>query len=405
MENYKLMLDQIRQYVLTYYKEHHRPDFFYHNLQHVEEVVASAVKIADHYQLAERDFFIVYTAAWFHDIGYYTTTSLHHEEKSAQIASAYLTSQNVEEDVAERVKRCILATKVPQSPQDLNEKILCDADLFHLGTDGFREKNKLMRREFEAVGGLKVDRAEWRRGTIKLFEHHQYHTDYCRLLLNKKKEENLIELRKKEAKAVVVQEPDAAAKEPEAAIVKESKDRSKEKPSRGIETMFRISSSNHQRLSDMADNKAHILITVNSIILSAIISLLLRRLEDHIYLALPTVILLTISLLTMVYSILATRPSIPEGTFTTREIDDKKVNLLFFGNFYKMNLDDYAVGMWKTMEDKDFLYGSLIRDLYSQGVVLGRKYHLLRIAYNIFMYGLIISVLAFIAASLIHGKD
>jgi hypothetical protein len=177
-----------------------------------------------------------------------------------------------------------------------------------------------------------------------------------------------------------------------------------EKPDKGIETMFRISSSNHQRLSDMADNKAHIMITVNSIILSAIISLLLRRLSDYEYMIIPTFIMLSISLLAMTFSILATRPSIPDGTFLRTDVDNKKVNLLFFGNYYKMGLDDYSYGMTKMMEDKEFLYGTLIKDVYSQGVVLGKKYRLLRIAYNIFMFGLIASVLAFIIASAIYTK-
>jgi hypothetical protein len=69
-----------------------------------------------------------------------------------------------------------------------------------------------------------------------------------------------------------------------------------------------------------------------------------------------------------------------------------------------MKLEDYAAGMREVMEDRDFLYGTLIRDVYSQGVVLGRKYKLLRISYNIFMYGLIISVLAFVAASITWSR-
>jgi hypothetical protein len=181
-------------------------------------------------------------------------------------------------------------------------------------------------------------------------------------------------------------------------IVKKKK-KDPERPDKGIETMFRISSSNHQRLSDMADKKAHIMITVNSIILSAIISLVLRRLNEYGYLIIPSFILLTVSLLAMTFSILSTRPSIPNGVFTREDIDTRKVNLLFFGNFYKMKLEEFNYGMEKMMEDKDFLYGSLIKDLYAQGVVLGKKYHLLRIAYNVFMFGLIIAVAAFIIAS------
>ncbi|MNV71534.1 hypothetical protein D3C71_1645580 [compost metagenome] len=184
-----------------------------------------------------------------------------------------------------------------------------------------------------------------------------------------------------------------------AAESKKDKKKKSERPERGIETMFRITSTNHQRLSDMADNKAHIMISTNSIILSVILSILLRKLEDNPHLIIPTLILLVICVVTMVFSILATRPSIPEGVFTPQDITNKKVNLLFFGNFYRMSLPDYEGGMIKMMEDRDFLYGSLIKDLYSQGVVLGRKYRLLRIAYNVFMFGIVISVVAFILAS------
>ncbi|MCR6719596.1 MAG: DUF5706 domain-containing protein [Chitinophagaceae bacterium] len=69
-----------------------------------------------------------------------------------------------------------------------------------------------------------------------------------------------------------------------------------------------------------------------------------------------------------------------------------------------MKLEDYAAGMGEVMNDRDYLYGTLIKDVYSQGVVLGRKYKLLRISYNIFMFGLIFSVLAFVIASIVAGR-
>jgi hypothetical protein len=178
-----------------------------------------------------------------------------------------------------------------------------------------------------------------------------------------------------------------------------------DRPDKGIETMFRVSSANHQRLSDMADNKANIMITVNAIILSAILSLLLRRLEDQPYLIFPTFLLITVSLVTIIFSILSTRPSIPDGAFTHQDVDDKKVNLLFFGNFYNMPLTEYKAAMLKTMEDREMLYGNLIMDGYAQGVILGKKYRLLRVAYNIFMFGLIASVIAFCVVSVLNTKD
>jgi hypothetical protein len=124
--------------------------------------------------------------------------------------------------------------------------------------------------------------------------------------------------------------------------------------------VFRITSNNNQRLSSQADSKAHIMIQVNSIIISVLLSLLLRKIEDHTNLAIPATILLTVNLITIIFSILATRPHIPPGTFSKQDLDEKKVNLLFFGNFYKMSLQEYAGGMLQMMDDRDFLYGQQV---------------------------------------------
>ena len=176
----------------------------------------------------------------------------------------------------------------------------------------------------------------------------------------------------------------------------------KEKTGKEVETMFRVSLSNHQRLSDMADNKAHIMITVNSIILSAVLTILLRRLEDYTYLMLPAFLLVATALSAIILSILATRPTVSKGTFDLAALETGQVNLLFFGNFYKMPIKDYKDAMWFTMENKQLVYDNLIMDGYAQGVVLGKKYKLLRLSYTIFMIGLLISVLAFSLAVLVR---
>ena len=75
-------------------------------------------------------------------------------------------------------------------------------------------------------------------------------------------------------------------------------------------------------------------------------------------------------------------------------------NPIFFGNFYNMSLDDYNAGMHELMTDREYLYGTLTKDIYFLGQVLGRKYRLLRQGYTIFMYGIILSVVAFLAALL-----
>lgn len=74
---------------------------------------------------------------------------------------------------------------------------------------------------------------------------------------------------------------------------------------------------------------------------------------------------------------------------------NKKSNLLFFGNFYNMKLEDFSWGMKSLMEDQEYLYDSMIKDFYNLGQVLGVKYKHLRMCYTIFMSGLIISVVSF----------
>lgn len=405
--NYKHLLEEVKQHVLDYFDTHHDEKLVYHNLDHTQSVVDATIQIANHYQLNEKDFFIVTTGAWFHDTGYFEDTQ-DHEQKGADLAMVFLKKNDVPADIRDQVMQVILATKMPQRPTNQLENILCDGDLFHLGTEDFGKKRKLMHKEIELLYNKNISKNEWRKKDIAFLESQEYHTDYCALLLNDQKQKNIDKLKSKlkeddveeaEGLAVAIEDEFQAPKQ-EKLLTKKDKKR----PDKGIETMFRITSSNNQRLSDMADNKAQLLITVNSIILSLIVSLVLRRLEDNAFLIVPTFILLMVSLSTIIFSILATRPSIPDGTFSDNDLARKKVNLLFFGNFYKMALSEYSKGMVKVMNDNEFLYGTLIKDVYSQGVVLGRKYKLIRIAYNIFMFGLIAAVLAYIISYIAYGK-
>jgi predicted metal-dependent HD superfamily phosphohydrolase len=405
--NYKNLQEEVKTHVLNYFETHHDSKLVYHDLSHTEEVVSATIQIANHYQLNEKDFFIVTTGAWFHDTGYFEDLQ-NHEQKGGDLAVEFLKQKEVPAAIRDAVMQVILSTKMPQRPTNLLEEILCDGDLFHLGSPEFRDKRKLMHKEFELLYQTDLNKNEWRKKDIAFLEGHHYHTDYCRLLLAEQKETNIEKLKEKlkspkaeAAPEIVILDKKEPVSVPEEKLLKK---KDKERPDKGIETMFRITSSNNQRLSDMADNKAQLLITVNSIILSLIVSLVLRRLEDNAFLIVPTFILLMVALSCIVFSILATRPSIPDGTFTDNDLERKKVNLLFFGNFYKMALNDYSKGMIKVMNDKEFLYGTLITDVYSQGVVLGRKYKLIRIAYNIFMFGLIAAVLAYIIAYVAYGK-
>ncbi|GGB15698.1 Pycsar system effector family protein [Puia dinghuensis] len=403
--DYRSTLEQAQHYVRSLFGTHVNEKLHYHNLLHTEKVVGAATQIAQHYQLNDVDFFTVVVAAWFHDIGYLTGEGTGHEERGARMAQSYLEGTGLEHPIIEAVSRCIIATQLPQRAVGLTEQIVCDADLFHLGTDDFSERNKLMRKEAEEISGRKISKDEWRRSTIRFLEAHRYYTDYCRLLLNEKQHENLMKLRAKDPEGpgnsldTLLHEHGVDDEAEHKPVTKDKKDKKKD-PGRGIDTVFRITSNNNQRLSSQADSKAHILIQVNAIIISVVLSVLLRRIEEYTNLTIPAIMLLTVNLVTIIFSILATRPHIPPGTFNQADLDEKKVNLLFFGNYYRMSLEQYASGMLVMMDDSDFLYGSLIRDVYFQGIALGKKYRWLRLSYDVFMWGLIASVVAFLIGAL-----
>jgi predicted metal-dependent HD superfamily phosphohydrolase len=416
-----LIIEAAQSHVVKQYQEHPHPNLVYHNAAHTQLVVAAAEQIAAHYRLEETELLIIYVACWFHDLGYLLGETKEHEEKGAEMARAFLNEQQVPLDIQEQVTGCIMATKMPQHPKNLLEEIVCDADLFHLGTPDFKQRSRLLRKEMELTLGREISGAEWNASSLRLQEGHHFFTTYCKTLLQQQREENIAKLKskleKQEDKADKKNEPSVDVEKEDAAIAEgtiitigahkepvkgrgKKKDKDKLQPGRGVETMFRTTSTNHIRLSSMADSKAHIMISVNSIIVSVILGVLFRRLEDYPNLIIPACIFLLTGVVTIIFSVLATRPNINTGTFTKADIDSKKTNLLFFGNFHEMSLEEYTWGMTEMMKDNDYIYGSMIQDIYHLGVVLGKKYRQLRIAYNIFMFGLILSVLAFLVAVL-----
>ncbi|MCH9660630.1 MAG: phosphohydrolase, partial [Bacteroidetes bacterium] len=164
-----------------------------------------------------------------------------------------------------------------------------------------------------------------------------------------------------------------------------------------IQSVFRVTLRNHIKLSDIADTKANILLSVNAIILSIALSNLIPKLDNasNTYLIIPTLIFLLFTIVSMGLSVLATRPNVTSGKFTKEDVEQKKVNLLFFGNFHKMSLNEFQWAMNEMLNDKEYIYSSLTKDLYFLGLVLQRKYKILRLTYTFFMIGIVVSVIAF----------
>ena len=373
------ILNQIEIFVKKYFKDKHQVAFTYHNIDHTQAVVSATIKIAAACKLNNSDTEMIIIAAWFHDIGYFTNKE-EHEKESIRIAEEYLNSQKYSIESIKKIGNCIYSTKMGVEPKNILEQVLCDADLFALGEKNNFKNCSNLRKEQEIVFGKTLTYKKWLKQEIDFLEKHQYYTSFAREQQREQKENNLTII-----KNLLMQEPTEPKKE-----------KKKTTLSKGVETMFRITSRNHTALSAMADDKANIMLSINAIIISLSMSLLLPNILTTPKLLIPTSILLLVSILTIIFATLATRPKVTSGTFTKEDIHNKRVNLLFFGNFFKVDFEDFDWGMKEMMKDNDFLYGSLIKDFYYLGIVLNQKFKYLRYCYNTFMFGMIIATLVFI---------
>ncbi len=385
------LLEKTEYFVSELFEKNLPNSCIYHNYDHTKRVFKSTKEIIDNTNVSDEDKEVLLLTALLHDTGY-SKSAENHEEHSVGIAKDILSQQNVSQKVIDRVSKLIMATKMEHEPVDLMEEIIRDADASHFAKDYYEETSELLRCEFKLNNVYDLDTAEWLKANIDLFQNkHRYYTDYAKDHWKQKKEENLSKMLEEQTK---LKKEKKKEKEKLKKLMRE------ESPEKGIQTLFRVTLRNHLKLSDIADTKANILLSVNAIIISLALSNLIPKLDNpsNQYLIYPTLIFLIFSIASIILSVLATRPNVTSGEFTRKEIEEKKVNLLFFGNFHKMPLDEFKWAMGELMDDKDYIYDTMIKDLYFLGKVLHKKYKILRITYTVFIIGIVSSVISFIIA-------
>ena len=386
------LIEQSEDFVSNLLKDKLSNLYSYHNFNHTLTVVNAVKELCKKEDVKAEEKELLLVAAWFHDTGYIQGYQ-NHEQESVKIAGAFLKEKGQSDDFIAHVSSLILATVKEYVPKTHLEKIIKDADFAHLMGTEYATTCELLRIELKNTWNLNFSNAEWAKENLNfLMNKHRFYTDYALRKWQPLKEKNLLMVQKKIEK----QEKKEADR-----IEEEHKKKDKiEKPDRGIDTLFRVTLGNHTRLSGIADSKANILLSVNAIIISIALSTIIPKLDSpkNAHLVIPTFIMLMSSVTTIIFAILSTRPKVTTGIFTREDIEAKKINLLFFGNFYKMPLEEYDWAMNEMMKDRDYLYSTMIKDLYYLGLVLQRKYNLLRIAYNLFMIGIIITVISFVIA-------
>ena len=266
----------------------------------------------------------------------------------------------------------------------LEESILYDAHYSYLGKKNFTRNLYLKAKDEENQPSV----IELHQKKIRFMIDHNYRTSYAIREFAERKSKNIYKLQTITDKW----------------ISKKNKDKRKDrKLGRGIDTMYKSIYRNHINLSAIADGKANLIISVNTIILSVIITLagtgytfFETGFFKYARFTVPIIILLICSLTAVIFAILSARPNVTKKRVNRERLLAKKSSILFFGNFATVELQDFVREMGVFRQEQTRLYDSMSVDIYQLGIVLHRKYRLVQISYNVFMIGLAVSVLSFL---------
>lgn len=422
------LIEKIIKYIKKIFEEKHDKRSTYHSFEHTSEVAEAAEKIGKASGLSDEELEAVIIAAWFHDTGYLFRYN-DHEMESVKVADEFLKSNNYPDLKIKRVTDCILSTQVSHTPSNLMEEVIHDADYINLSNADNLRQSALLKSEAVNYGGPEPTEEEWLTAELKFLLNHRYYTAYAKKKLDDKKQENIKKIKKKlkkyrENEALILNQPllkqeekektneeikeekkeanKKEEKEKKAEEIKEEKEKEKKEIKKeetvsikGFETIYRLTMANQMRLNAIADRKSNIMLTLNGIVISITLTIVASDSSGNLRSIIPASILILSCLITIIFATRATRPTITTGTIAKKDIENKKANLLFFGNFSRMQFDDFDWGMRRMMTDREFLHNSMIQDFYNLGSVLDMKFRYLRVCYNVFMYGIITTVLSF----------
>ena len=388
-KSYSELEEQLKQKVFDHYKTKASEAFVYHNFQHASDTVEACDDIASEYNISDNDKMALGLAAWLHDVGI-TDSYDDHESESVKYARKWLPELDVSEEMVDQVAALILSTRSHVEPTTLLEEILHDADLIYAGQKAFFHKSALLRLEWSRVLKKEYDNVEWQKLQLDFLIATKFYTQAAAMEYGSRREKNIQKQRKLLKKSKRKTQKDQV-----------NKLKSK-KLGRGIETMYRSTYRNHINLSSIADAKATMMISLNTIIMSVIITVvgsgyafsdgLLQRVRFTV----PMTILLISSLLAVIFAVISAKPDVTKKKVDLDKIKKKESSVLFFGNFSKLELKSFIKNMRELKADRQLLYDNMSVDIYYLGKVLTKKYLLIRYSYTIFITGLTLSVLSFL---------
>jgi len=381
--------------VLNLFNRHADARLVYHNYQFTAEIVRRVGEVARGENADAHDTEIAQLAAWFLHVGYLIDYR-HPTGPGLREAERFLRECHYPEDRQQAVLNSLQAVAEQQPLPSQAARILSDAYQLTSFTPDFEQRGALLRLEWEFLLNRRPSKAEWSALQLQGLLQMHLHTHYARSKYEPELSQLIHDQKEKVEKLKQREQSDLTREDANLRPFQNLE--KKRNPTRATQTFFRSNFRNHINLSSIADNKANIMISVNSILISVLISLLSYRniSENQPIVFLPAVIFLVTGLASLIFAVLSARPKVTQFNRYAVNKDDVKKNIVFFGNFVHLDLEEYEEAMDAVFRDEELLYGNMTRDLYYLGKVLDKKYRYLSISYNIFMVGFIATVGSFL---------
>ena len=366
------------------------PPLIYHGYKRSRELVDTCREIAKGSKLNGADGQVLLLSAWFHDAGYAAGNG--GREKSIELARAFLARHGERESLADAVAACLKRLDDGDAHAGLAHDVLHDALLAPLANKSHVEEGELLRLEEQGRTGKSWSDVEWTRSQIDFLHKQAYRTRWAQLEYDGQRAKNIVRLHKLLRKQL------EEATEDRADEAKAAKNLG-----RAVESVFGDLTKNQLKLLSIADRRTSTMIHVNAIMISLMVGLVLRKIEEYRYLLVPTVVLLCVNLAVVILSIFSLRAGRGSlGRFVRDDAAAYEANLLVMSYEENVRLPDYAGRMNALLTDAPALQKAMVEYLYFGRTMLIRRRKTLQLTYDIFIYGLAIA-LVFFAVAMIRG--
>lgn len=380
-------------FVLQFYNLKQDAQFVFHHYQNAVSIVKQLQEYLKAGQITGPAAEIAQLAAWFMQVGYLINYQ-DPTRASYMEARRFLHQNQYPEDRTDRVLHVIQTVGSQAAPKIQEDQWVADAVQVVEHIKDFPERSPLLRLEREFKLGETERKINWQESEMQRLLNVKLYTHYAKSKFEPILASHIHQHKKLLDKASTGL-PDVVQSE---GITRNFADLERKQPLRAIQTYFRTNYRNHINLSAIADNKANIMISVNSILISVLITFLSYQniAQTKPIILLPVVIFLVAALASLIFAVLSARPKVTRLNDTQVPFEQAKRNVTFFGNFVNLELPDFEEAMDAVFRDSELLYGNMVRDLYYLGKVLDKKYRFLTISYNIFMVGFVVTVFTYL---------